>query len=586
MQSDLPPPAHRPLMVYAFDPSEGRSIGNCITIRVPYESLQPGPRCPYFNIVDYDATNGRYYKPVNLDDPTILLQGGLLPTESDPRFHQQMVYAVARSTIHEFERALGRRVKCGYRLKQPLRVFPHAMQEANAYYDRNLGALIFGYFSASAEDIGSNLRNQTVFTCLSHDIIAHETTHAILDNQRPYFMQDTNPDVSAFHEAFSDIVALFQHFTFKDALYETMVRTGGMIFRNQVGPLLKPQGGSATLSVELEQPNPLIGLARQFGEATGRRAALRSALGHAPSSRALETTFEPHERGAILVAAVFDAYFSSFVRNTADLFRIARAGGVYTDEIHPSHAERLSREAGKLARRFLTICIRAIDYCPPVDITFGDYLRALITADSDLFPDDPHEYRHAFIEAFRLRGIHPEDVISMAEDSLRWSGPRQKGPPPVCKGLDFDPIGPEAQKQNYIRLSQFGQQFAKQLYLLKIDERKPFVNAFHPIRTVDGPSQVELVTELMQRIEVRLDPKDKTSPMVRVYGGSTVHFNVDGTVRYVIHKSLANPDRLERMREYWEGKRSSRTALAYVKRARVQDTLDTTINFAAVHRGL
>jgi len=47
------------------------------------------------------------------------------------------------------------------------------------------------------------------------------------------------------------------------------------------------------------------------------------------------------------------------------------------------------------------MCIRALDYCPPVDITFGDYLRALITADVDLVPGDEHHYRVAIIEAFR-----------------------------------------------------------------------------------------------------------------------------------------------------------------------------------------
>jgi hypothetical protein len=30
------------------------------------------------------------------------------------------------------------------------------------------------------------------------------------------------------------------------------------------------------------------------------------------------------------------------------------------------------RKASKLASH-LTICVRAIDYCPPVDITFGEY---------------------------------------------------------------------------------------------------------------------------------------------------------------------------------------------------------------------
>ena len=50
-----------------------------------------------------------YYDAVDLDDPRILLQGGLEPMEADPRFHQQMVYALVMKTIETFERALGRR---------------------------------------------------------------------------------------------------------------------------------------------------------------------------------------------------------------------------------------------------------------------------------------------------------------------------------------------------------------------------------------------------------------------------------------------------------------------------------------------
>ena len=66
------------------------------------------------------------------------------------------------------------------------------------------------------------------------------------------------------------------------------------------------------------------------------------------------------------------------------------------------------------------MCIRALDYCPPVDLTFGDFLRAVITADYDLCRNDTLRYRIAFIEAFRRRGIFPEDVRSLSEDSLRY----------------------------------------------------------------------------------------------------------------------------------------------------------------------
>ena len=85
--------------------------------------------------------------------------------------------------------------------------------------------------------------------------------------------------------------------------------------------------------------------------------------------------------------------------------------------------ERLADEASKVAGQMLNICIRALDYCPPMDIIFGEYLRALITADSDLVPYDRLGYRVAFIEAFRDRGIYPRDVKHLSPGSLRWEAP-------------------------------------------------------------------------------------------------------------------------------------------------------------------
>jgi hypothetical protein len=69
------------------------------------------------------------------------------------------------------------------------------------------------------------------------------------------------------------------------------------------------------------------------------------------------------------------------------------------------------------------MCIRAIDYCPPVDVTYGDYMRALITADFDLVPEDDRNYRVAIIEAFRAWGIYPEDIRTLSVESLRWRVP-------------------------------------------------------------------------------------------------------------------------------------------------------------------
>jgi len=48
-----------------------------------------------------------------------------------------------------------------------------------------------------------------VFTCLSHEIVAHETAHALLDGMARGLVAPTNRDMLAFHEAFADVIALF-----------------------------------------------------------------------------------------------------------------------------------------------------------------------------------------------------------------------------------------------------------------------------------------------------------------------------------------------------------------------------------------
>ena len=146
---------------------------------------------------------------------------------------------------------------------------------------------------------------------------------------------------------------------------------------------------------------------------------------HTPDRSDYENATEAHDRGAVLVAAVFDAFLQIYRRRTADLLRLATGGtGVLpAGDISADLVDRLAREASKVARQVLNICIRALDYCPPVDLTFGEYLRALITADTDLVPDDALGYRTAFISAFRDRGIYPRDVKHLSPGSLMWEPP-------------------------------------------------------------------------------------------------------------------------------------------------------------------
>lgn len=430
MPSEPPSPTSRSLRGYAFDPNMATQLETAlvseITYKVPWEVLEPGPIGEYVEVVDFDPPSACFYVPVDLDHPSVLAQNGLPPSEGNPQFHQQMVYAVTMTTIDRFERALGRkafwtdryqkseRLEAEDQYVQRLRIYPHALRTPNAYYSRNKGSLLFGYFPATEDRNSGQYPGGMVFTCLSHDVIAHETTHALLDGFHEYFMEATNPDVLAFHEAFADMVALFQHFTFPDVLAHQIAKTRG----------------------DLSSENLLAQLAAQFGHARGTHGALRDAIGqydpvqnkwvkHVPDPTALDHTLQVHARGAILVAAVFDAFLSMYQSRTRDLLRLASGGtGVLPQgELHPDLVNRLAQEAAKTASHVLNMCIRALDYCPPVDLTFGEYLRALITADIDLMPEDRHGYRVAFIEAFRRRGIYPRNVRTLSEDSLRWAKP-------------------------------------------------------------------------------------------------------------------------------------------------------------------
>jgi subtilisin family serine protease len=436
------PPASRKLRIFATDPGDSIALEtafiNVATVEVPWEAnrrsenlLMPGPVGEYLEVVDVDPPSARVYDPVDLNNPYLLAQDGLSPSEGNPQFHQQMVYAVAMRTIRNFEIALGRRALWAERevsvpahdgseaadesarsnraFVRRLRLYPHALREANAYYSPDKRGLLFGYFPAgNAPDSG-----QMVFTCLSHDVIAHETTHALLDGIHRYYQEQTNLDVPAFHEAFADIVAIFQHFTFPELLRYTIERSRG----------------------DLMEGDMMANLARQFGQAigqVGQRGALRSAIGTTPNRDEYAMAQEPHDRGRVLVAAVFDAFLAIYNRRTKDLMRLATGGSgiLRPGAIHPDLVGRLAEAAAKSAQHILKLSIRALDYMPPVDPTFGDFLRALITADSDLVPDDRLGYRVAFIEAFAGRGIPADGVRTLSPESLRWQTLQREAQPP------------------------------------------------------------------------------------------------------------------------------------------------------------
>lgn len=544
-------PLYRKLRIYSVDPSTPRLEGAVALVDVPFEPLEPGPVGRLFKVDDYDPDQGTRYRPADLDDPMVLIRSGYEPSQSDPRFHQQMVYAVCSNVYAAFRAALGRQI--GWRPGlDKLVLRPHAGVMENAYYDASAGSIEFGYYPAR-EGTQSTLPGGFVFACLSHDIIAHEVTHALLDGLRAEFSRPSGPDVIAFHEAFADLIAIFQRFSYREVVQNAIRRTKGDITR----------------------AGYLTELARQFGNTTGKRAALRDALGISAEGglpKQYCDALEAHDLGSVLVSAVFDAFAKIYQRKTERYLRLATHGtGVLPEGEIPHELQTLLAEVvAKLASQFLSICIRAIDYCPPVGLTFGDYLRALITADFDLVPDDPWDYRGALIEAFRRRNIYPRHAASLSEDALLWRGTRLELPPidglsfarlkfhgdPACVADDeelrrqADVLGEFVTRSEY--LHEFGLVSADDPRLEGDEVSLPRIESIRSARRTgpDGQIIFDLVAEVTQSRTVRARA---SCPTFAYHGGATIILDPHGQVRYVVLKSLLGAERLERRCEFLLG---------------------------------
>lgn len=545
-------PLYRPLRIYTVDPTLSRRAGGVTTVNVGYEPLQPGPESRLFWIDPHDPTTGRKSLPADLNSTYALLSGGYDPAPSDQRFHKQMLYAVCSNVYAAFRVALGRDLTWGFtRTTDTGRLWlrPHAFNGINACYDKEAGALCFGY--DKAPDLHGAIRTlpgEYVFTCLSHDIIAHEMSHAVLDGLRSNFDVPGGPDVAAFHEAFADLIAVFQRLAYRDLVRTAIVSTRGVV----------------------EQSAVLVDLARQAGYASGCHGALRSAF-DAGDPLLYDDTLEAHALGAVLVAAVFDAFLEVFKRKTAPYLRLASDGSgvLRPGELAPDLADLLADKISALAAHFQGMLIRAIDYCPPVDIRFGEFLRAIVTADIDLVPDDPWGYREALINAFLRHAILPRGVSDLSESALLWRAPRQNHARLTL--LDFghlefegDPGCPAGSAELLRQARVLGEYVAQPHLADEFGLVPPGTPGFAPgaigvptvmsIRSARriGPARqivFDLVAEVVQRCEVT----PQSGPAFPAYGGCTVILGPDGAIRYIISKSVVGLGRMERRAKFITG---------------------------------
>src|SRR4030095_2919910 len=229
--------------------------------------------------------------------------------------------------------------------------------EANAFYSRDVEGLVFGYFRGR--------RNRAVYTCLSQDIVVHETTHALIDALRERYLDPSGPDQAAFHEGFADVVAPLSVYSQVELVAELLRRgsSGKRVLSDQ------------DVTPEALRKTALFGLAEEMGPEMDavRGDALRRSAEMKPSLQWIKDPEfeEPHYRGEILVAAVLNGFLNAWTGR----LRAAKVPG------QKGHAAwRVAEEGSDIAAALITMWIRALDYMPPVHLEFRDALSATLTA--------------------------------------------------------------------------------------------------------------------------------------------------------------------------------------------------------------
>lgn len=522
----IPPERQRArrLTIIAQDPGFTNPDGTIVraAVSVPPEWIDVGPRGQRFHVVDYDATRRRLNEPLDLTDGTVPVparpwssvdrfadasDAGLV---GNLQFHQQNVYAIAARTLAEFESALGRRLPWAFDGHQ-LYLVPHAFSEPNAHYSGDDFGVFFGYLEAAD--------GTTVYTCLSHDIVVHEVTHAVLDGLRPRFVEPSLPDQPAFHEAFADIVALLSVFSVTELVLAVLgvEDVKGRIPAENVDPTRLGE-------------SPLFALASQFGEAVSgvRGSALRRSLTLEPTADWTEDPEfeEPHRRGEVLVAV--------FLRALLDMWS-RRLDGL-TEHERLSRA-RAAEEGAKSAAHLLRMAIRAIDYSPAVELEFADFLDALLISDEVVAPDDEHDYRGSVRRWFHAFGIDQPaaNLVDVGRQPFTYAH------------LNFT-----AMRADQDEIFRFIWQNAE---LLGIDrDRYLRVDAVRPSVRVgpDGLVVNEVVADYVQalnttvaearvalpQLELPTGLKDDTELQLR--GGGTLIFDQFGMAKYHQRKSLSD----------------------------------------------
>lgn len=546
LQGNLPK-ALRQGRVYTVDSAIRISEGAFSEISIPHEPVGPGPTGKLFAV---DATDCETALCRSFPDIDRAHGHDFGFDQGNFETHCRNVYFSAMSVYELFRRALGRPVAWAFWTESeqpPLTLRPFAQKQLNAYYNRDGAEIGFGFDRAGADSDRADAR-LIRFTALSSDVVAHEVTHALLDGLRPDYDLPVHPDVFAFHEAVADIVALLSRFERPNYLSYVLdeFRQRGLKYdfmtslAPELGRLVR-RSGLRTLNVDWtdhESQTEPVKLPRYDSAEVAA-----------------------HERGGLLSSAVFEAFLKALMRRIRPLVQLAAPQGSAVDRYL---IEQVQHFASTTAAHFLEICIRALDYCPPASIRFADYLRALVTADRILMPNDRFGYREELIEAFRKRGIYPEDIDVVSETELSWNAPGipVSGIPGLALSelrFDVSPVLPRSasevrrQAQALALAIDDDPRLARELGLADPGAvtgggvSAPVVTSIRPTLRVgrEGFIDFSIIAEVTQDRLVTVD-----GGTVRHRGGATLILGPMGKPRIIVRQRIDNDDRIKAETDY------------------------------------
>jgi hypothetical protein len=373
------------------DPRTARAL----KLKKPYGRFEPagdevfldGPVSRRVAVVDFEPGTGELSPPVRFQPPTNRRKIGRYAVADPDNVHaldmlKVSVFGTVLKTMAMFEEPdnLGRKLTWAFDAPQLL-VVPRAGRWPNAYYERDSHSLQFFYFPSAHDP------KVTIYTALSHDIVAHETGHAILDGIAPDLFNAISPQALAMHEAIADITALLMAFRLKDLREAVLEETGGSIAKSSA----------------------FSGIAAEFAaesDPAGRRLFLRD-LDNARSLRPEAGVdhvagVEPHALSEVLGGAlyavlrkIYDAVWTSRQRQNPDKTALELAG------------EALFAAS----ERFKRMVLRALDYLPPGEASFADLGRAILASDLASYPDQRDaQQRDWFRAEFLARGFVDSDA--------------------------------------------------------------------------------------------------------------------------------------------------------------------------------